>query len=88
MTMYPQDPLSLLSSSPVPGARVWVPTVVFLNTPNTDTSLLDTRAAVTVSREGNYTMAPLDSLEQVSICMYQLILVMSPKLDTLKGSGK
>ena len=67
MTMYPQDPLALLSSSPVPGARVWVPTVVFLNTPNTDTSLLDTRAAVSVSREGDYTMAPLDSLEQVII---------------------
>ena len=63
MTLYPQDPLSLLSS--VSGARVWVPTVVFLNTPNTDTSLLDTRAAVSVSREGDYTMAPLDSLEQV-----------------------
>ena len=66
MTMYPQDPLALLSSS-VSGARVWVPTVVFLNTPNTDTSLLDTRAAVSVSREGDYTMAPLDSLEQASI---------------------
>ena len=64
MTMFPQDPLSLLSSS-VSGARVWVPTVVFLNPPNTDTSLLDTRAAVSVSREGDYTMAPLDSLEQV-----------------------
>ena len=70
MTMYPQDPLLLLSS-PVPGARVWVPTVVFLNTPNTDTSLLDTRAAVSVSREGEYTMAPLDSLEQVSSIIYQ-----------------
>ena len=66
MTLYPQDPLALLSSS-VTGARVWVPTVVFLNTPNTDTSLLDTRAAVSVSREGDYTMAPLDSLEQASI---------------------
>ena len=70
MTMYPQDPLALLSSS-VTGARVWVPTVVFLNTPNTDTSLLDTRAAVSVSREGDYTMAPLDSLEQVSSIIYQ-----------------
>ena len=69
MTLYPQDPLSLLSS--VSGARVWVPTVVFLNTPNTDTSLLDTRAAVSVSREGDYTMAPLDSLEQVSSIIYQ-----------------
>ena len=45
--------------------QVWVPLVMFLNTPATDMSLMDTQTALTVSRRGELTMSPLDTLDQV-----------------------
>ena len=62
-----QDPLEALRSGSGLGAggQVWVPLVMFLNTPATDMSLLDTQTALTVSRRGELTMSPLDTLDQV-----------------------
>ena len=45
---------------------IWVPSIMFLNTPNTDISLLDDKVSLTVTREGNYTLSSLDQLDQVS----------------------
>ena len=44
---------------------IWVPSIVFLNTPNTDISLLDDKVSLTVVREGNYSLSSLDNLDQV-----------------------
>ena len=40
---------------------------MFLNTPATDMSLLDTQTALTVARRGELTMSALDTLDQVSM---------------------
>ena len=44
---------------------IWVPSIVFLNTPNTDISLLDDKVSLTVVREGDYSLSSLDNLDQV-----------------------
>ena len=45
---------------------VWVPSVVFVNTPDTDVSLVDSKASLTVSKQGKHTLASLDRVEQVT----------------------
>ena len=44
---------------------IWVPSIMFLNTPNTDVSLLDDKVSLTVTREADYTLSSLDQLDQV-----------------------
>ena len=63
---FHQDALEALrSGSGLGSGQVWVPLVMFLNTPATDMSLLDTQTALTVARRGELTMSSLDTLDQV-----------------------
>ena len=59
-TMWP----SQLYQSPQ-GPPVWVPSIVFVNTPNTDLSLTDNKASLNVRKLGQYSVSPLDNVEQV-----------------------
>ena len=46
---------------------VWVPSIVFVNTPDTDISVVDSKASLTVSRQGEYRLSSLDRVEQVTL---------------------
>ena len=48
------------------GPPVWVPSIVFVNTPNTDLTLTDTKASLNVRKLGQHTVSTLDNVEQVS----------------------
>ena len=45
---------------------IWVPTVIFSNSPNSDFSLTDAKSSITVERISNYTKSPTDELEEVA----------------------
>ena len=42
-----------------------MPVVVFVNTPNTDTSITDTKASLNVRKVGQHFVSTLDNVEQV-----------------------
>ena len=44
---------------------VWVPSVVFVNPPDTDVSTTDSKAALFIRKQGQYSMSALDDIEQV-----------------------
>ena len=52
---------------------VWVPQILFLNTPDTDISDLDSQTSLTVLRLGNFTLSTLDNVEQVSVTLFNII---------------
>ena len=66
--IFCQDPLEALrrSGSGLGAGLVWAPLVMFLNTPATDMSVIDTQTALTVIRQGEFSMSSLDTLDQVS----------------------
>ena len=64
------DPRPHLNQSPqgladLQGPPVWVPSVVFVNTPNTDLTVTDTKASLNVRKLGQYSVSTLDNVEQV-----------------------
>ena len=49
----------------LPGPPVWVPGIVFVNTPNTDLTITDTKASLNIRKLGQYSVSTLDNVEQV-----------------------
>ena len=47
------------------GPPVWVPGIVFVNTPNTDLTITDTKASLNIRKLGQYSVSTLDNVEQV-----------------------
>ena len=71
MSSFSVDTRSTITQSPqglagVMEPPVWVPSVLFVNTPDTDVSLVDSKASLTVSKQGKHTLASLDRVEQVT----------------------
>ena len=44
---------------------VWVPRIVFVNTPSTDLSMTDSSSSLYIKKQGKYSLSTLDKVEQV-----------------------
>ena len=70
MSSFSLDTRPTITQSPqglanLQGPPVWVPSIVFVNTPNTDLTLTDTKASLNVRKLGQHTVSTLDNVEQV-----------------------
>ena len=45
---------------------IWVPTVIFANSPNNDFSVTDGKASLTVEKRGNSSISPHNELQEVA----------------------
>ena len=86
------DPSPHLSQSPqgladLQGPPVWVPSIVFVNTPNTDLTVTDTKASLNVRKLGQYSVSTLDNVEQVrQVISLDDIINVEPQVMFYEGS--
>ena len=46
--------------------NIWVAALIFANSPNHDITIMDEKASLTVEKVGNFTIPPMDQLDEVA----------------------